>query len=513
MAATGTIDDPVITSTVGLATGTLALSAVLAVSAALIGRDRHGMGDHFDLAAYDSLLTHLGTLLPSAVLSGKPPPRRGNRHAMAAPWNTYECTDRCVMVCTMGDAMWSRFTKAMGRPHLREDPRFGTATDRVVHVDALDAAIEEWTRTLPASEVLGSLRAANVACAPVSELGGQSAETADRPLGRDLRQSLTPRRFAIKPRTRQGALWGRADPQDGPLSGMRVLELGAYTAAPMAGWLLSHLGATVLKVEPAHGEGARRLAQKIADVGYLYFINNAGKRGIRLNLDTYSDRVRFDRLLADADTVLTNLAEDTLRSLKLDADTVLSSLDVVHCMISGSGSGEPGRAFDTVIQAESGMMAAAGASIGEPRKVAVSAADVLGAYAAAAATTLATLQRLRHSGGYSADVALRGVAAWAVRNAAPDSAPRVLEHPELARICDGEASEPLWSLTDVLSDPQAAARQMLVEQEYEGTRFIITGNHLRSLRRPLQPDAVAPVEPNVTDWPPNKPRPLKKGIE
>ena len=50
----------------------------------------------------------------------------------------------------------------------------------------------------------------------------------------------------------------------GPLAGVRVIEMGAYTAGPLCGRYLSNLGAEVIKVEPIKGDPLRGFAFKVA---------------------------------------------------------------------------------------------------------------------------------------------------------------------------------------------------------------------------------------------------------
>ncbi|MHA7959692.1 CoA transferase [Streptomyces sp. L500] len=528
-AATGADGDPPVTATVGLAARTAALSGLIAVTAGLIGRDRGGGGDYFDIAEFDSLLTHVGTLLPSVALTGRPPRRTGNRHGMAAPWNSYPCRDAPVVICTMGETMWHRLVKVTGRTELLDDPRFADTPARVAHADELDAVIAAWTGERAAHEVVTLLRAEGIPCAPAAAPRDVRYGAAARRRGlvagphhepRGPLRSLVPEvpdapgapaspdtRATPEPLPRQGRLWERIPRGAPPLLGVRLLEFGSYTAGPHAGRLLAQLGADVLKVEPPHGEGSRRLAQSVGGVGYLYLVNNAGKRSCRLDLADPADRATFDELLGGADVLLTNLAADTLDATGISPGRVLSRYGVVHCAVTGHGLAAADRSVDTVIQAESGMMRLLGGATGTPLRTPVSSADVLGAYLAAAAVTVSSYVRLRTGHGAGADVALFDAAVWATQDSwfddAPVRTPRIVETDDGPVLADGDGipTAPLHDLTRAVRHPQVGARGMVVEQSYADTTVLITGNHLRSLLRGAPPPGPAPVDHDDPAWP------------
>jgi CoA:oxalate CoA-transferase len=66
------------------------------------------------------------------------------------------------------DRQWANMVKAMGRPELRDDPRFATSPDRVKNRDALNAIVEEWLASMPSDDAaVATLEENRVACAPV----------------------------------------------------------------------------------------------------------------------------------------------------------------------------------------------------------------------------------------------------------------------------------------------------------------------------------------------------------
>ena len=140
----------------------------------------------------------------------------------------------------------------------------------------------------------------------------------------------------------------------GPLQGFRVLDLGTILAGPYAGTLLAELGADVVKVEPPVGDPFR-------ETGFIY---NRGQRGLGIDLSSAAARDAFYALVRTADAVLDNSRRGVLQRLQIDyARLAEVKPDIVTLSIASFGERGPlvhKPAFDPVLQAMSGMMAAQG---------------------------------------------------------------------------------------------------------------------------------------------------------
>ncbi len=145
-----------------------------------------------------------------------------------------------------------------------------------------------------------------------------------------------------------------------PLSGVRVLDVSSYLAGPFAGLMLSDLGATVLKVEasPA-GDPYRKFSPRVNGVGVSAAVVNRGKRSVMLDLKSDSGRDNFLELTREADVVLESWRPGVAERLGLDRETLSAANPrVVHVSVTGYGESGPcsdRRAFDNIIQAESGI--------------------------------------------------------------------------------------------------------------------------------------------------------------
>lgn len=126
------------------------------------------------------------------------------------------------------------------------------------------------------------------------------------------------------------------------LSGLRVVELGVWVAAPSAAAMLADWGAEVIKVESPTGDPMRNVFGSLGIGGDLpnpaFALDNRGKRSIVLDLRDPDGRGHLEELLATADVFITNLRPDALDKLDLEAEaTVARHPRLVYCSISGYG--------------------------------------------------------------------------------------------------------------------------------------------------------------------------------
>jgi hypothetical protein len=209
-------------------------------------------------------------------------------------------------------------------------------------------------------------------------------------------------------------------PGAGPLAGVKVIEIGQYTTAPLVGKHLAALGADVIKIEAPDGEVSRTWSPGQRGMSYFFALNNTDKRTLALDLKHEEDCVYLKTLLADADVLVENLRPGALAKLGFDR-RALGDINprLLYCSISGFGidSAYPSRpAFDTVIQAMGGLMDLT-RSDGEPVKIGASAADILGGQAALFAIVARLAAPARGEGTFM-EIAMQDVAAWSALFAA-----------------------------------------------------------------------------------------------
>ena len=201
-----------------------------------------------------------------------------------------------------------------------------------------------------------------------------------------------------------------------PLSGVRVLELSAYTTGPLSARYLSNLGAEVLKVEPLKGESIRGFAYKIDGVSYIFHVHNLNKRGLAIDTMVADGKEALLDLVRKVDVLIENFAYGRMQSWGLSYEE-LSAINpkLVYCSLSGFGHDGPYRdmrAFDTVIQGMSGVMSLTGTADYPPTKIGVSSADNVGAAAGTMAIVGALHHRRRTGCGQHINISMHDVQGW-----------------------------------------------------------------------------------------------------
>jgi crotonobetainyl-CoA:carnitine CoA-transferase CaiB-like acyl-CoA transferase len=197
---------------------------------------------------------------------------------------------------------------------------------------------------------------------------------------------------------------GSPAPKQGPLAGLRVLDLGVVLAGPYTGTLLAELGADVIKVEIPAGDSFRRH-------GFPYI---RGQRGLALDLRSDQGQAIFAELAGSADVVIENYRPGVADRLGVGYSRLRAlKPDIVSMSITAFGERGPLRdeaGFDTVLQAMSGVMTAQGGG-GAPVMLTLAVNDTATATLAALGICVALLYRSRTGTGQRGAVSLAGTSA------------------------------------------------------------------------------------------------------
>ncbi|UGQ48002.1 CaiB/BaiF CoA transferase family protein [Massilia endophytica] len=202
-----------------------------------------------------------------------------------------------------------------------------------------------------------------------------------------------------------------------PLDGITVITLEHAIAAPFCTRQLADLGARVIKVErPGVGDFARAYDARARGLASHFVWTNRSKESLTLDVKHGEATRILDKLLADADVLVQNLAPGAAARLGLSYEALSERYPrLIVCDISGYGADGPYRdkkAYDLLIQSESGFLSITG-SPEEPAKAGCSIADIAAGMYAYTNILAALIQRGKTGKGCNIDVSmLESLAEW-----------------------------------------------------------------------------------------------------
>src|SRR6202795_3734986 len=260
-----------------------------------------------------------------------------------------------------------------------------------------------------------------------------------------------------------------------PLEGLIVVAVEQAVAAPFCSSRLADAGAHVIKVERPEGDFARGYDAAAKGQSSYFVWLNRGKNSVVIDLATKEGRAALEELIASADVLLQNLKPGSMDRLGFSLERLKKDYPaLISCTISGYGDEGPyadRKAYDLLIQAESGLASITGGPDG-PSRVGLSIVDIATGATAHAAILEALIARGRSGKGADIRISMFDVMAawlpWPLSNAEAGNPDRKmgLAHPSIApygvfRSRDGKdilisiQSEREWKTlsTDVLGQP------------------------------------------------------------
>src|SRR5437762_9983528 len=200
--------------------------------------------------------------------------------------------------------------------------------------------------------------------------------------------------------------------ENGPLAGIRVLDLTRILAGPLCTMMLGDMGAEVIKVEPPDkGDDTRNWGPPFVASEAVYFLGvNRNKRSLTLNMAVPAGQKVLAGLVEKADVLIDNFRLGTLEKWGFtDAWFDANAPRLVRCSITGYGSSGPKAAlpgYDFILQAESGLMSICGEQDGGPTKYGVAIVDVCTGMLACNFILAALTARHRTGQGQKVEVSL-----------------------------------------------------------------------------------------------------------
>ena len=268
----------------------------------------------------------------------------------------------------------------------------------------------------------------------------------------------------------------------GLLSGLRILEIGHFVAAPFCTRLLADLGAEVIKIEPPGGDPVRQWGKQINGQSLWWSLHGRNKRSMTLNLKHPKAAAIVLRLVASCDALVENFRPGQLEKLGLGEQALKAARpDLVVAHISGFGQDGPYRdraAFGVIGEAIGGLRYLSdhppGTSALPPVRVGISIGDSVAGVFAAFGIMAALWKRDRLGGdrrGRSLDVALTDSILSLMEGMLPEySALGVIREPTGSRIPTAAPSNAYptkdgkWILIAANSEPLFGRLARLMER-------------------------------------------------
>ena len=195
-----------------------------------------------------------------------------------------------------------------------------------------------------------------------------------------------------------------------PLKGITVVSLEQAVSAPFCTRQLADYGARVIKIErPGEGDFARRYDGAVNGLSSYFLWLNRSKESVTLDLVQPAARGALDALLSRADVLVQNLGPGAAARLGLDWANLSPRFPrMIVVDISGYGDAGPmsnRKAYDLLVQAESGLLSVTG-SEDTPSRCGVSIADIAAGMYAYSGTLMALLHRGRTGHGTRVGVSM-----------------------------------------------------------------------------------------------------------
>lgn len=150
---------------------TAGLFTVIGIEAALLHRERTGLGQKVDVAMLDCQIAILENAIARYQVTGKSPGPLGSRHPSITPFQAFRCADRPIVIAAGNDALWGACCRALGLEQLAADPRFTSNDSRTTHAEALAYAVEARLQQADAAHWLTLLGAAGIPAGPLNTVG------------------------------------------------------------------------------------------------------------------------------------------------------------------------------------------------------------------------------------------------------------------------------------------------------------------------------------------------------
>ncbi|HRL20611.1 MAG TPA: CaiB/BaiF CoA-transferase family protein [Alcaligenes sp.] len=144
--------------------------ATVAVLAAVLERQRSGLGQHLDIALLDCQVAMMANQNMNFLTTGQAPERPGNAHQNLVPYQVFAASDGHLIVAVGNDTQFASLARVLQHPEWAQDPRFARNAGRVVHRELLVPLLAQQMLTRTRDAWLSALEAAGVPAGPINTM-------------------------------------------------------------------------------------------------------------------------------------------------------------------------------------------------------------------------------------------------------------------------------------------------------------------------------------------------------
>ena len=397
--------------------------------AALMTRARTGHGQLVETTHQEVLAAlHQFTLL-RYTHNGSVLNRMGNRYSgPGTPIGAYECADGWIGLAISQSDQMERLLEVTGLTPLLDHPDVETIYDIMTNQELLDSQLVPHLKSQPRTQLVELFQALRLPVAPIANIDDlledphfqqrqfwESGNDGIKIPGPPFR--LSHHKWQLGPKKRSGTFVSNNEPltdlADGPLAGLRILDMTRVWAGPLAARILADLGAEVLMTEVPWTRTPLEVPQSYVNSTHFFPDDDAGERpwnrtgfhnkyannklSTVVELDKQEGRNFFTQMLPKVDVVIENFAPRVMPNFGLDETTLkLHNPDLTYVTMPGYGRSGPYKdwvAYGPTIDGHAGHTWLTGYRNEIPWKCGIAWPDPTAGLHAAAATLVALLDR------------------------------------------------------------------------------------------------------------------------
>ena len=204
------------------------------------------------------------------------------------------------------------------------------------------------------------------------------------------------------------------------LNGIRVIDVAQFNAGPIVSMYLALMGADVIKIESLDGDDSRSIGPFSGDESSYFMSLNRGKRSISVNLKTNEGIKLFKKIAEKSDILIENFSPGVMDRLGIGWDVIKEVNNrLIYGSVTGFGKGSKHSerpAFDSLIQAASGLVSVTGTKKGELVRIGVSIVDITTGLYLLSAVLLALWKREKDSKGRKIETSMISAAVNILEN-------------------------------------------------------------------------------------------------